>query len=100
MICIRENGVAAAIQTVYPWAMHQGCWVHKMRNILHKVRKPDYDRVKAECPSHLCAPQNPAPKLKPPSIFGARCVPPTLEGKNLRMIVNRRMGDWSSRVSV
>ena len=39
-------GLAAAIQTVYPRAPHQRCWVHKMRNILDKVRKRDYDAVK------------------------------------------------------
>ena len=27
---------------------HQRCWVHKMRNILEKVRKADYDTVKAD----------------------------------------------------
>ena len=41
-------GLAAAIQTVYPRAPHQRCWVHKMRNILEKVRKCDYDQVKAD----------------------------------------------------
>jgi putative transposase len=41
-------GLAAAIQTVYPRVLHQRCWVHKMRNILEKVRKRDYDQVKAE----------------------------------------------------
>jgi transposase-like protein len=41
-------GLAAAIQTVYPRALHQRCWVHKMRNILEKVRQRDYDRVKAD----------------------------------------------------
>jgi putative transposase len=40
-------GLAAAIQTVYPRVAHQRCWVHKMRNILEKVRKRDYDTVKA-----------------------------------------------------
>jgi len=40
-------GLAAAIQTVYPRALHQRCWVHKMRNILEKVRQRDYDQVKA-----------------------------------------------------
>jgi transposase-like protein len=40
-------GLAAAIQTVYPRALHQRCWVHKMRNILEKVRKRDYDEVKS-----------------------------------------------------
>ena len=34
-------GLAAAIQTVYPQAAHQRCWVRKMRNILEKVRKRD-----------------------------------------------------------
>src|SRR5271157_6347896 len=32
-------GLAAAIETVYPRALHQRCWVHKMRNILEKVRR-------------------------------------------------------------
>jgi len=40
-------GLAAAIETVYPGALHQRCWVHKMRNILQKVRKRDYEAVKA-----------------------------------------------------
>jgi putative transposase len=39
-------GLAAAIQTVYPHAKHQRCWVHKMRNILERVRKRDYAQVK------------------------------------------------------
>ena len=41
-------GLAAAIQMVYPRALHQRCWVHKMRNVLEKVRKCDYDQVKAD----------------------------------------------------
>lgn len=41
-------GLAAAIQTVYPHAAHQRCWVHKMRNILEKARKRDYDAVKVD----------------------------------------------------
>lgn len=39
-------GLAAAIQTVFPRSRHQRCWVHKMRNILEKVRKRDYEQVK------------------------------------------------------
>jgi putative transposase len=39
-------GLAAAIPTVYPRARHQRCWVHKMRNILEKARKRDYDEMK------------------------------------------------------
>jgi len=41
-------GLAAALQTVYPRVEHQRCWVHKMRNILEKVRKRDYQPVKRE----------------------------------------------------
>ena len=41
-------GLAAALQTVYPRVAHQRCWVHKMRNILEKVKKCDYDQVKIE----------------------------------------------------
>ncbi len=39
-------GLAAAIETVYPRALHQRCWVHKMRNILERVRKRDCEPVK------------------------------------------------------
>jgi putative transposase len=41
-------GLAAALAIVYPRVPHQRCWVHKMRNILERVRKRDYDQVKAE----------------------------------------------------
>ena len=41
-------GLAAAIKTVYPRVAHQRCWVHKMRNILEKVRRRDHDAVKAD----------------------------------------------------
>jgi putative transposase len=41
-------GLAAALQVVYPRALHQRCWVHKMRNILEKVKKRDYEAVKAD----------------------------------------------------
>ena len=41
-------GLAAAIETVYPRALHQRCWVHKMPNILEKVRRRDHDAVKAD----------------------------------------------------
>ena len=34
-------GLARALETVYPRALHQRCWVHKMRNILEKVRRRD-----------------------------------------------------------
>jgi putative transposase len=41
-------GLARALETVYPRARHQRCWVHKMRNILDKTRKRDYDAVKRD----------------------------------------------------
>ena len=40
------EALKAAIQTVYPRVAHQRCWVHKMRNILEKVRTCDYEEVK------------------------------------------------------
>ncbi|MBV8807814.1 MAG: transposase [Acidobacteriaceae bacterium] len=40
-------GLAAALEVVYPRVLHQRCWVHKMRNILEKARKRDYDEIKA-----------------------------------------------------
>jgi transposase-like protein len=49
-------GLAAAIPTVYPRVRHQRCWVHKMRNILEKVRKRDYDEVKAGAQAIYLAP--------------------------------------------
>ena len=49
-------GLAAAIATVYPRALHQRCWVHKMRNILEKVRKTDYEAVKADAQAIYQAP--------------------------------------------
>jgi putative transposase len=49
-------GLAAAIQTVYPRVSHQRCWVHKMRNILEKVKKRDYELVKAGAQAIYLAP--------------------------------------------
>ncbi len=53
-------GLAAAIQVVYPQVLHQKCWVHKMRNILEKVHKRDYDRVKADARAICLAPSRSA----------------------------------------
>ncbi|HKV92827.1 MAG TPA: IS256 family transposase, partial [Candidatus Angelobacter sp.] len=41
-------GLGAAIQTVYPRALHQRCWAHKMRNITEKVKKRDFEQVKTD----------------------------------------------------
>lgn len=40
-------GLAAALQTVYPRIPHQRCWVHKLRNVLGRVRRHDHAAVKA-----------------------------------------------------
>lgn len=41
-------GLARALETVYPRARHQRCWVHKMRNILEKVKRRDEKQIKSE----------------------------------------------------
>jgi transposase-like protein len=41
-------GLARALETVYPRVRHQRCWVHKMRNVLEKVRRRDEKQVKAQ----------------------------------------------------
>ena len=41
-------GLARALETVYPRVRHQRCWVHKMRNILDKVKRRDEKLVKRD----------------------------------------------------
>jgi transposase-like protein len=41
-------GLARALETVYLRVRHQRCLVHKMRNILEKVRRRDEKQVKAQ----------------------------------------------------
>jgi putative transposase len=41
-------GLARALETVYPRARHQRCWVHKMRNILEKAKRRDEPQIKAQ----------------------------------------------------
>lgn len=41
-------GLAAAIETIYPRAQHQRCWVHKMRNLRDGVRRRDQARIKRD----------------------------------------------------
>lgn len=53
-------GLAAAIEVVYPRVAHQRCWVHKMRNILEKVRKSEYDAVKQDAQAIYQAPNRKA----------------------------------------
>src|SRR5436305_4188028 len=56
-------GLAATLQVVYPRVLHQRCWVHKMRNILEKVRKRDYDQVKADAQAIYQAPNRKAAEV-------------------------------------
>ncbi len=53
------TGLAAALQTVYPRALHQRCWVHKMRNICDAVRRRDHDAVKRDAQRIYQAPSLP-----------------------------------------
>jgi putative transposase len=41
-------GLAAALETVYPRAQHQRCWVHKMRNLRDGVRRRDQAAIKRD----------------------------------------------------
>lgn len=41
-------GLAAAIETIYPRARHQRCWVHKMRNLRDAVRRRDQPGIKRD----------------------------------------------------
>jgi putative transposase len=41
-------GLSAAIETIYPRAQHQRCWVHKMRNLRDAVRRRDQAQVKRD----------------------------------------------------
>jgi len=41
-------GLARALETVYPRARHQRCWVHKMRNLLERVKRRDEKQVKRD----------------------------------------------------
>lgn len=41
-------GLAAALQTIYPRAAHQRCWVHTLRNLLSVARRRDHDAMKAD----------------------------------------------------
>lgn len=34
-----NGGVAAAIESLWPYVPHQKCWVHKLRNVANKLRK-------------------------------------------------------------
>jgi len=41
-------GLIAALKFIYPHALHQRCWVHKLRNVANLVRKKDQPEVIAQ----------------------------------------------------
>jgi putative transposase len=47
------------MKAVYPRARHQRCWVHKMLNILERVRGCDYDEVKRDAQAIYLAESRP-----------------------------------------
>ena len=42
------NGLRSALEVVYPRIARQHCWAHKMRNVLDKVKKADWEKVKKD----------------------------------------------------
>jgi transposase-like protein len=42
------NGLRNALEVVYPRIPRQHCWAHKTRNVLDKVKKTDWEKVKKE----------------------------------------------------
>ena len=42
------NGLRNALEVVYPRIPRQHCWAHKTRNVLDRVRKVDWERVKRD----------------------------------------------------
>jgi transposase-like protein len=42
------NGLRNALEVVYPRIARQHCWAHKMRNVLDKVKKTDWEKVKKD----------------------------------------------------
>jgi len=38
-------GLIAALKFIYPHALHQRCWVHKLRNVANQVRERDQQQV-------------------------------------------------------
>jgi putative transposase len=39
------SGLIAALKFIYPHALHQRCWVHKLRNVSNQVRRRDQQQV-------------------------------------------------------
>ena len=59
-------GLAAAIETIYPRARHQRCWVHKMRNLRNRGAAARSGPQQTRCAAHLSGPQRrPGPPRLP-----------------------------------
>src|SRR5512136_65689 len=43
-----SNGLRNALEVVYPRITRQHCWAHKTRNVLDRVKKADWERVKKD----------------------------------------------------
>src|SRR6266699_1773667 len=55
-----QAGWEGLLNDLYPRVRHQRCWVHKMRNILEKVRRCDEKQVKAQAQKMYLAESAPA----------------------------------------
>jgi transposase-like protein len=42
------EGLLAALPLVYPGVRVQRCWAHKIRNVLNRVHKADWEAVKGD----------------------------------------------------
>jgi len=42
------HGLRSALEVVYPRIARQHCWAHKTRNVLDKVKKADWEKVKKD----------------------------------------------------
>jgi transposase-like protein len=42
------NGLRNALEVVYPRIVREHCWAHKTRNVLDKVKKADWEKVKKD----------------------------------------------------
>jgi transposase-like protein len=42
------NGLRSALEVVYPRIPRQHCWAHKTRNVLDRVKKADWEKVKKD----------------------------------------------------
>ena len=56
IVCDGGAGLLAALPLVYPHLPVQRCWVHKLRNVLAKVKKADWEAMKHDLHRIMRAP--------------------------------------------